>query len=147
MKRIIIGIFGIIMIFCLLPKTKPDDIHEIKAKSYVAGQALKTDVNKFDSPLQYLGDYELTAYCSCAACCGTETGLTASGTYVEEGRTVACNSLPMGTKIYIDGYGEYVVEDTGNMADNVIDIYIGDHNRAWNFGRQSAKVYLIKERT
>lgn len=84
-----------------------------------------------------LGTYELTAY--------EWTGNPCSnGNYPTEGYTVACNSLPLGTRIYIEGYGEYVVEDRGGMAGNVIDIYMGDYDSCIQFGRRSASIYLLE---
>lgn len=84
-----------------------------------------------------LGIYELTAY--------EWTGNPCSnGNYPTEGYTVACNSLPLGTRIYIEGYGEYTVEDRGGMAGNVIDIYMGDYDSCIQFGRRSALIYLLE---
>lgn len=85
---------------------------------------------------QYLGVYELTAYEYTGSPC-------ANGNMPTAGYTVACNSLPLGTRIYIKGYGEYVVEDRGGMASNVIDIYLGDVGACIQFGRQTAEVYVI----
>ena len=84
----------------------------------------------------YLGIYELTAYAATGNPC-------ANGNYPTCGYTVASNSIPMGSRIYIEGYGEYVVEDCGAMPDNVIDVYMGDYDTCIQFGRRSAKVYLI----
>ena len=84
----------------------------------------------------YLWEYELTAYEWTGEVC-------ADGNYPSCGYTVGCNSLPLGTKIYIEGYGEYVVEDRGGMADNVIDIYMEDYDTCIQFGRRTANVYLI----
>lgn len=93
---------------------------------------------------EYAGNYSLTAYCSCSICCGSWGGTTtASGTTPTAGRTVACNSLLFGTKVFINGR-IYTVEDTGGMANNVIDIYMSDHNSALNFGRRNADVYIVK---
>lgn len=84
----------------------------------------------------YIGNYELTAY--------TWTGNPcANGNYPTSGYTVACNSLPLGTRIHIDGYGDYVVEDRGGMAGNVIDIYMDSYDACIQFGRRSAEVYVI----
>ena len=94
--------------------------------------------------MEYMGVYELTAYCSCASCCGWSTGITASGTTVCEGRTVALNGVPFGTVIYIEGLGERVVEDTGGMASNVIDVYHSSHSAALKFGRKkNVTVYKV----
>ena len=85
----------------------------------------------------YLGYYTLTAYEWTGNPC-------ANGSYPTEGYTVACNSLPLGTRIYIEGYGEYVVEDRGGMSDSVIDIYLGDYDTCIQFGVQGANVYIVE---
>lgn len=84
----------------------------------------------------YLGGYTLTAYEWTGNPC-------ANGNYPTEGYTVACNSLPLGTRIYIEGLGEYVIEDRGGMNDSVIDIYMGDYDSCIQFGVQYADVYII----
>lgn len=97
--------------------------------------------------LEYLGTWVLTAYCNCESCCGIWAGgCTASGTLPEQGRTVACNSLPLGTRLIIDGC-EYVVEDTGYSpyGDAWIDVYFEDHNEALCFGVRELDVYRIIE--
>ena len=86
---------------------------------------------------------QLTAYCSYC----NSGSKTSSGTYPAAGRTVACNSLPLGTRIYIEGYGEYIVEDRGGMGGNVIDIYMGEQENddvCNSFGRKkNVTVYVI----
>lgn len=85
----------------------------------------------------YLGNYELTAY--------TWTGNPcASGVYPEDGITVASNTIPLGTKIYIEGIGERTVQDTGGMSGGIIDIYMDNYNDCIQFGRQSAEVYILE---
>lgn len=85
----------------------------------------------------YYGTYSLTAYEWTGNPC-------ANGNYPTKGYTVACNSLPLGTRIYIEGYGEYVVEDRGGMNGSTIDIYMGDYNECIQFGRRSANVYVCE---
>lgn len=91
----------------------------------------------------YLGDYKITAYCSCEKCCGkwSKYGLTSSGNKPTAGWTVSCNSIDEGTEIIIDGT-RYIVEDTGNIPDNVIDIYMDSHAEAKEFGVKYESVYL-----
>lgn len=91
---------------------------------------------------EYLGTYTLTAYCGCESCNGGNAGITAMGVEPSEGWTVACNSLPLGTQISING-NTYEVQDTGNMDDGTIDIFMNSHDEALNFGVQSADVYVI----
>lgn len=101
-----------------------------------------------EEELVYAGNFKLTFYCPCTSCCGENAqGITASGTVATEGRTVSAdpNILPLGTRIYIDGYGELVVEDTGSAINgNVLDIYLSDHNRCLEEGVQYKDVYIVK---
>lgn len=88
------------------------------------------------SEMTYLGNYMCTAYEWTGSPC-------ANGNYPTEGYTVACNSLPFGTQIYIDGYGYYTVEDRGGGGDNWIDIYMGDESSCYDFGVRYLDVYLV----
>lgn len=97
--------------------------------------------------LMYLGTWTATAYCSCPLCCGEySSGYTASGTLATEGRTIACNSLPFGTQLMIDGV-TYTVEDTGYSpyGETWIDIYFDSHDSALAFGLREVEVYLVSE--
>lgn len=86
------------------------------------------------------------AYCSCSKCCGWNTSITYSGTVATQGRTVACNldKFPIGTKLMIDGH-EYIVEDTGSLSENMIDIYFDSHEAALQYGSQWKAVEVIEE--
>lgn len=86
--------------------------------------------------MTYLGWYTLTAYEATGNPC-------ANGNMPSVGYTVACNSIPLGTTIYIEGYGQYVVEDTGGMGGGTIDIYLGDPASCIQFGVQGANVYIV----
>jgi len=49
--------------------------------------------------------YKITAYCSCAKCCGKTNGITAAGTKATAGRTIAASSkFALGTKLNINGH-------------------------------------------
>lgn len=103
------------------------------------------DSNYEDSPeLICLGTFKWTAYCSCEACCGESTGITASGEKAIEGITIAADTklLPFGTEIISDGH-VYKVQDTGGaIKGNRIDLYFNNHQDALNFGVQYKKVYI-----
>lgn len=90
----------------------------------------------------YLGDFTLTAYCSCSICCGSWSGGgTASGTTPTAGRTVAMGGVPFGTKLLING-NVYTVEDRGTGYGHV-DIFMDSHSAALRFGSQRASVYQL----
>ncbi|PTQ55499.1 MAG: Cell wall-binding protein [Candidatus Carbobacillus altaicus] len=76
-----------------------------------------------------------------------EYAITASGLRATEGRTVAVdpNLIPLGTWLYIEGYGLYRAEDTGGAVQGKkIDIYFEDDQKADRFGlKRGHKVYII----
>ena len=79
--------------------------------------------------------FKVTAYCSCAKCCGKKTGRTAAGTQATAGRTVAASGqFAFGTKLVINGQ-QYTVEDRGGaIQGNRIDIYMNSHAEAVAWG-------------
>ena len=78
-------------------------------------------------------------------CGGKDDGITASGTVACAGRTVACDHLPFGTRIRINGK-EYIVEDRfgGGYTDRV-DIFCETKDEAFENGRQRLVVEVLKE--
>ena len=79
--------------------------------------------------------FKVTAYCSCAKCCGKATGRTAAGTQATAGHTVAASGqFAFGTKLIINGQ-QYTVEDRGGaIQGNRIDIYMNSHAEAVAWG-------------
>lgn len=88
--------------------------------------------------------YKVTAYCSCAKCCGKTTGRTASGTQATAGRTVAASSkFAFGTKLNVGGH-IYTVEDRGGAINgNRIDIYVSSHSAALQWGVKYLPVSVV----
>lgn len=90
---------------------------------------------------------EMTYYSGPYGCYG------AAGRTLINNYSVACNSIPLGTIVYIqssdgsvDGY--YRVDDTGGMGDNVIDIFYSDYSYTpYSFrqaGRVSCTVWIVE---
>lgn len=106
-----------------------------------------TEVNATEDMYgECLGNYKLTYYCSCELCCDKETGITATGTPVIEGQTIAVDAsvIPYGTQVIINGH-VFTAEDCGGaIKGNRIDIYVNDHNKALELGVDHADVYLVK---
>jgi len=89
--------------------------------------------------MEYLGTFEMTAYEWTGYPC-------ANGNYPEVGYTVACNSLPLGTTVYIEGVGYRVVEDRGAEwhSSNWMDLYLGDVDSCYQWGIRSVEVYIVR---
>lgn len=94
-----------------------------------------------------LGEFRVTAYCSCRTCCGRwaenrpvdengkEIVYTASGTVAKQGRTIAVDPevIPHGTLVFFGGQA-WVTEDTGSaIKGKCIDVYFDNHEdaKAW----------------
>lgn len=88
-------------------------------------------------------EMELTFYTVSADECGNADGITKSGRPAIVGRTIASNSLPLGTKVMIDN-NIYTVEDTGGMPDNTLDVLVSTKEEAYARGRYTATVYVLK---
>lgn len=95
-----------------------------------------------------------TAYCPCEKCCGVwaenrPNGIvyTASGAIAQEGVTIAADwdVYPPGTVLYIEGLGEYTVQDRGGaIKGQKIDVYFESHEDALQFGRQELRIQVVK---
>ena len=89
--------------------------------------------------------YKVTAYCSCAKCCGKTTGITASGTRATAGRTIAAPAkFAFGTKLSLNGK-VYTVEDRGGaISGNRIDLYVSSHAEALAWGVRYLPVSVVQ---
>jgi len=145
MKSVLIFTCTILAILLVMIYADPQRRNEPLQKE--TPQTYESISPKTETPPQrkYLGQYTIYAYCPCAKCCGKTNGITASGTVATEGRTVAAN-LPFGTKIYIDGIGERIVEDRGGgIKGKKVDVFMNSHLEALKFGVRKCDVYEIRE--
>jgi 3D (Asp-Asp-Asp) domain-containing protein len=94
----------------------------------------------------YLGSYKITGYDICPSCCGNTKGITASGTTATVGRTCAApKDIPFGTRLWIEGIGERIVEDRGGAVHGKkLDILCTDHPACYAI-TGTYEVYIIEE--
>ena len=127
------------------PWDMPADAVRNEPESVVYAEAeevIEPDEIAEESPeeeFEYLGTFEMTAYEWTGNPC-------ANGNYPEVGYTVACNSLPLGTTVYIEGVGYRVVEDRGAEwhGSNWMDLYLGDVDSCYEWGVRSVDVYIVR---
>lgn len=120
---------------------------------------VEQEPEKEEPKLVSLGNFRLTAYCSCQKCCGywatvrpvDENGKDivygSSGEVLTAGVSVAVDTsvIPYGSELLINGT-KYIAHDTGGgINGNCIDIYHDDHQKAVEFGLQYAEVFLVEE--
>lgn len=105
-----------------------------------------------------LGEFKLTAYCSCRKCCdfwsngrpldenGNDIVIGASGERLCQGVSIAVDPtvISYDSKVYIDGK-EYIAHDCGGaIKGNRIDMYFENHEDAMRFGVKYATVEVEK---
>ncbi len=80
--------------------------------------------------------FQATAY--------TGGGRTASGTRARVGEiAVDPRVIPLGTTVYVEGFGPLRAEDTGGaIKGHIIDIYMSSSSACRSWGRRSVTVYL-----
>lgn len=97
------------------------------------------------------GEFYITGYTpTCEHCCGKSDGIASSGVEVVVGRTVAMHlndmellGIEYGDRIYIEGIGERVVEDTG-CRQGVIDVACASHDDCYKMTRYATVEVLEK---
>lgn len=120
------------------------------------GYGLEETTDRGKERLIKLGEYTVTAYCSCQKCCGEyaynrPSGKVygAAGVELTPGVSVA-GWLPFGSHIIIEGQ-EYIVQDRtaewirDKYKGRIIDIYFSDHATALEWGKQKHEVWLVEE--
>ncbi|MCH5317317.1 MAG: G5 domain-containing protein [Eubacterium sp.] len=91
-----------------------------------------------------------THYCACEVCCGKSNGVTASGKKVQNGMEdpyyIACNWLPLGSVIEVNGTTYTVVDRGGNLSrQGRIDIFTPEgHEAAVNYGTGSCTIKIVR---
>ena len=94
-------------------------------------------------------DYKQLLYCESTAYTGG--GITATGTtpvYNPGGiSTIAVDPrvIPLGSLVYVEGYGKAIAADTGGaIQGNIIDIYVDTYEQAVDWGRKHGlSVYIL----
>lgn len=122
----------------------------LSSKSPSVATVTKDDIT-FNAK-KVLKNVTLTAYSAGVASTGKDEdhpqyGVTASGTKVQEGRTIAVDTsvIPMGWWVYIEGIGFRRAEDKGSaIKGNKIDVYFDSESYANKFGRKKGyTVYVL----
>lgn len=85
-----------------------------------------------------------TAYCK--GCSGiTRTGINLKKNPGAKVIAVDPKVIPLGTKVWVEGYGYAVAGDTGGaIKGKKIDVFIPDRNKALKWGRKNVKIKILK---
>lgn len=107
-------------------------------KGFVSTEHIQ-DTDPFEE-MVYMGEWRVTAYAYTGSQC-------ANGQYPTAGYTIAHNSLPFGSEVYIEGVGFRTVEDRGPawLGDAWCDLYLGDYAECVSWGNQYRDVWVVTE--
>lgn len=114
----------------MTPTIIKEGTREVTTSSNVAGRASRAIV------------MEASAY---LASDGDGYGITATGIPAVRGVVaVDPDVIPLGTRLFIPGYGEAVAADTGGaIIGNKIDLVMDSYGEAMDFGRRDVTVYVL----
>lgn len=114
----------------MTPTIIKEGTREVTTSSNVAGRASRALV------------MEASAY---LATDGDGYGITATGIPAVRGVVaVDPDVIPLGTRLFIPGYGEAVAADTGGaIIGNKIDLVMDSYGEAMDFGRRDVTVYVL----
>lgn len=128
-------------------------------KDVIAPQNLEFFGDELSQDKISLGEFILTAYCSCEKCCGRwandrpvdENGnqlvYGSTGILLVPGLSIAVDPdvIPYRSQVEINGH-IYIAHDCGGaIKGNRIDVYFDNHKDALEFGVQKAEIYLVEE--
>lgn len=138
-----------------------DDTVVVENVATITTEEIIEPIIECSEPIDSLIDfykYEISYYCSCYSCTQNtkDIGRTASGEYAVEGITVATpKDIPFGSVLYIDGLGEFIVQDRGGYINYTtdyygntvmrVDIYLDNHEECYERGRHYGYGYIIRE--
>ena len=98
-----------------------------------------------------------TAYTADAASTGKGPddpylGITATGARAKRNpngySTIAVDPriIPLGTKVWVDGYGYAIAEDVGGaIKGNKIDLYFDSSSEMWDWGARNVDIYILRQ--
>ena len=120
--------------------TANDDGYDLESDDYETDFAYDEGENAAAWRSLYV---EATAYSPYEDGNGSRTTM---GTLVRRGIIAADPQvIPLGTKVYIPGYGMATVEDTGgSIRGNRIDVAFDTYGECIKFGRQSITIYIVE---
>ncbi|MBM7649318.1 3D (Asp-Asp-Asp) domain-containing protein/LysM repeat protein [Bacillus ectoiniformans] len=118
-------------------------------KAEAPAPAPKQEAPKAEAPAQAEGktiSVKATAYTAdCQGC----SGITATGIDVKNNRNakviaVDPNVIPLGSKVYVEGYGEAIAGDTGGaIKGNRIDLHVPTNSEAMAWGVKTVDVTIL----
>lgn len=120
----------------------------IEAEKVETDKAVSVSTSEMNGSNQQNETLTMTATAYTAKCTGC-SGITATGINLNEDRNkkviaVDPNVIPLGTSVYVEGYGEAIAGDTGGaIKGNKIDIHVPTKDEAYRWGVRTVQVTIL----
>ncbi|MGB7999057.1 MAG: peptidoglycan-binding protein [Anaerobacillus sp.] len=131
------------------PAPKASNKEEVKTTSTKSNSTPAKESNTESKSSEQSGqkiNVEATAYTAfCAGCSGvTATGIDLRANPNQKVIAVDPDVIPLGSKVYVEGYGEAIAGDTGGaIQGNRVDLFMADQQDALDFGRKAVTVTIL----
>ena len=130
----------------------PEEVEVLNESEMIEEVETVSNVSMIDEPADYSNDgssyaavmaMEATAYLPTD---GNGAGITAMGIPATYGvAAVDPRVIPLGSRLYIPGYGEALAADTGGAINGYkIDLCMESYDEAMRFGRRTITVYVLR---
>ncbi|WP_079710497.1 3D domain-containing protein [Paraliobacillus ryukyuensis] len=119
-----------------------------QAKTEEASHQTKETATSTSSNEQETLTMTATAYTAdCSGCSGiTATGINLNNDRNKKVIAVDPDVIPLGTRVYVEGYGEAVAGDTGGAINgNKIDLHVPTKKEAYEWGVRTVNVTILSE--
>lgn len=130
------------------PAAAPAQQKQVKAASQSAQPVKQTAAPKANASVQGKKiTVNSTAYTAdCAGCSGvTATGINLKANRGAKVIAVDPSVIPLGSKVYVPGYGTAIAGDTGGaIKGNRIDVHVASKGEAYNWGRRTVTVTIVE---
>jgi 3D (Asp-Asp-Asp) domain-containing protein/LysM repeat protein len=127
----------------------PAQEQESANNNVIEAPAANTTTTEAAAPAEAAGKtitVTATAYtANCAGCSGiTSSGIDLKANPDAKVISVDPNVIPLGSKVYVEGYGNAIAGDTGGaIKGNIIDIFIPTQEAAVQWGRKQVNVTIL----
>lgn len=128
-----------------LPRRQVQQHQVPSVRTVVQGAASAPDAKPVTAVKEFYANS--TAYtASCSGCSGiTATGINLMNNPNAKVVAVDPSVVPLGTKLYVEGYGYAVAGDTGGAIKGLrIDVFFNSNTEALQWGRRTVKVQVLQ---
>lgn len=124
-------------------KDKQDKVVAVGTKPMAVKQVVSRSNDSGGGKEIYVSSTAYTANCN--GCSGkTATGINLRANPNAKVIAVDPRIIPLGTKVYVEGYGYAVAADTGSsIKGNKIDVFFSTKEEAYRWGRKTVKIRIL----